>query len=417
MKQARYIWFLAFALLPALQTWAQSDSVASAPTPVLSQPDTLPLPFSPVAATDSLRDAQLRCAALDDSLQQMEATLTRLMDRLDLLQKQKDSLELNNTTYQQTLQEQNRLLEDKITALQEKETLVAEKEQLYKDAVNASSVDRAKLEFELRAKEVGIEAKEAEIALLQRNIDARDSSLKDEKANYARLMEERNRYLRQVDSLRARVVAADMEYIKKQEENKYLAERAKAAEERVAVATNRKKKVRPVQGISMRFYRTPQWDIRLTPESFDGTQTTYHKVVWNRNAGPVEFDYTTGATVMLWDLSRYFNSASRNDTLGRGHELRRFDQQFSYDLSFYVGFGGSNLFKNFYVGPSFRFVDFFYLTVGINVAEYEVLSTGYYEGQVLNPVETLDNIVSKSWLIKPFISLSIDLDFLSYIKK
>ena len=140
-------------------------------------------------------------------------------------------------------------------------------------------------------------------------------------------------------------------------------------------------------------------------------------MIRNRNAGDIEFDFVTGASVMLWDLTKFFDASSRSDTLGGLHELPRFDQKFNYDLGIYVGFGGSNLFKNFYIGPSFRFVDFFYLTVGVNICEYEMLIDGYKAGQSLEPVLTLDDITAKSWLVKPFVSLSIDLDFLSYIKK
>ena len=62
-------------------------------------------------------------------------------------------------------------------------------------------------------------------------------------------------------------------------------------------------------------------------------------------------------------------------------------------------------------------MDFFYLTVGVNICEYEMLIDGYKAGQSLETALTLDDITAKSWLVKPFISLSIDLDFLSYIKK
>ena len=193
--------------------------------------------------------------------------------------------------------------------------------------------------------------------------------------------------------------------MRREEANKYLAERARAAEEKVATATNRKKKVRPIQGVAMRFYRTPAWEIRLNANS--------ERYIANRNAGSIEFDYVTGASVMLWDMTSYFN---------KPHELRtgeipKFDQDFAYDLGFYVGFGGSNLFKNFYAGVSFRFVDFFYLTSGFNIAEYQVLADGYSRGEVLLAGQSIDDITAKAWLMKPFISLSIDLDFLSYIKK
>ncbi len=230
-----------------------------------------------------------------------------------------------------------------------------------------------------------------------------------------KLEAERNYYIHMVDSLRSVVRIAEIEAVRKEEANKYLEERAKAAEARVAEATSRKKKIRPIQGVAMRFYRTPDWEIRLKAGATTGT---YDRYISNRNAGSVEFDYVTGASVMLWDLTKYFN---QSHTLGSDSttapRIRRFDQDFSYDLGFYVGFGGSNLFKNFYAGFSFRFVDFFYLIAGINIAEYQVLKKGYDDGDLIGNSMSIDDVTAKSWLVKPFLALSIDLDFLSYIKK
>ncbi|MBR4505585.1 MAG: hypothetical protein IKP21_02290 [Bacteroidales bacterium] len=224
-----------------------------------------------------------------------------------------------------------------------------------------------------------------------------------------KLEAERNYYIHMVDSLRAIVRIAEIEAVRKEEANKYLAERARAAEEKVAAATNKKKKVRPIQGVAMRFFRTPAWEIRLNANS--------DRYIANRNAGNIEFDYVTGASVMLWDMTRYFNKPHIIGSDSSGHQIRGFDQEFSYDLGLYVGFGGSNLFKNFYAGISFRFVDFFYFTAGFNVAEYQVLAKGYESGQVLLAGQSIDDITAKAWLLKPYLSLSIDLDFLSYIKK
>lgn len=355
-----------------------------------------------------------------DSLQALHDQLARARQRLARLSQLKDSLVVTNDRFQKELEEKNALLEDKIKALQEKELLVAEKEQLYKDALSNSTVDKAKFEADLRAKEASIDAKSHEIEFLQKGIDEKESTLTDQREAYEKLALEKERYRHLVDSLRARVVAADQENIRKQEENKYLLQRAKESEERVAIATNRKKKVRPTQGIAMRFYRTPDWNIRLTPEQDAEGNISYQKQIWNRNAGDIEFDYVTGASVMLWDMSKFFNdSRSKVDSTGKSvlSEIPRFDQQFAYDLGLYVGFGGSNLFKNFYVGPSFRFMDFFYLTVGVNICEYEVLTDDYEDAEILAPGLTLSDITAKSWLVKPFVSLSIDLDFLSYIKK
>ena len=262
--------------------------------------------------------------------------------------------------------------------MQEREALMAEKEKFYKEIFTKSGVDQNKIEAD------------------------------------------RDHYRHLVDSLNNLVRAAELENVRKEEANKYLLQRAKDAEARVAEATNRKKKVRAIQGIAMRFYRTPNWEVRLTPHTTNGAfDGNYVKVLRNRNAGNIEFDFVTGASVMLWDMTKYFNKnieiRNRRDTT-KTYELRKFDQEFAYDLGIYVGFGGSNLFKNFYIGPSFRFVDFFYFTVGVNIAEYNVLVSGYKEGIELK-TETIDDVTAKSWLLKPFLALSIDLDFLSYIKK
>lgn len=263
--------------------------------------------------------------------------------------------------------------------VQEREALMAEKEKFYKEIFTKSGVDQNKIEAD------------------------------------------RDHYRHLVDSLNKLVREAELENVRKEEANKYLKQRALDAEGKVAESTNRKKKVRAIQGIAMRFYRTPNWEVRLNPHttngSFDGT---YDKVLRNRNAGNIEFDFVTGASVMLWDLTKYFNKnieiRNRRDTT-KTYELRKFDQEFAYDLGIYVGFGGSNLFKNFYLGPSFRFVDFFYLTIGVNIAEYNVLVSGYDDGDIIGTSQTIDDVTAKSWLVKPFVAMSIDLDFLSYIKK
>ena len=263
-----------------------------------------------------------------------------------------------------------------IRLLQEKLLLAEEKDQFYKSILSNSGVDKNKLEAD------------------------------------------RDHYRHIVDSLQSKVRECELDNVRKEEANKYLAQRAKDAEGRVAEATNKKKKVRAIQGIAMRFYRTPNWEVRLQPAAEEGK---YDKVLRNRNAGNIEFDFVTGASVMLWDLTQYFNKDHQSRNIGETNiktpELRRFDQDFAYDVGIYVGFGGSNLFKNFYVGPSFRFVDFFYLTVGFNIAEYTVLVSGYKENDAIGTSQTIDDVTAKAWLMKPFVALSIDLDFLSYIKK
>lgn len=362
---------------------------------------------------DSLRMYREQVELLTSQLDSSDVVLATLHRRMRDLVMLKDSLISANDLFQRELQDKNRLMEEQKTAMREKERLVAEKEELYRQALANSTIDKAKWEGELKAKEASIDAKSREISYLQKDIDAKEITLQSQRENYTHLLTEKERYRHLVDSLQKRVNAVELENVRKQEENKYLAQKAKEAEEKAAITLNKKKKVRPIQGIAMRFFRTPQWDIRLTPET-DGTFT---KIIRNRNAGDIEFDFVTGASVMLWDLTDFFNSDPQTDTLSRIREIPRFDQKFNYDLGIYVGFGGSNLFKNFYIGPSFRFVDFFYLTIGLNICEYEVLREEYQPNQTIGAMLTLDDIIAKSWLVKPFISLSIDLDFLSYIKK
>ena len=347
-----------------------------------------------------------------DSSHVVQATMRRRMRELIAL---KDSLVYLNDLYQNELQDKNRLMTEQVAAMQEKERLLAEKEELYRQALTSSTVDKAKWEGELKAKEASIDAKSREIDYLQRDIDAKEVTLRSQRENYEHVLNEKERYRHLVDSLQKRVTAIEIEKIRKDEENKYLQQKAREAEEKAAITLNKKKKVRPIQGIAMRFFRTPDWDTRL---DYDAQNNLRGAVIRNKNAGNIEFDFVTGASVMLWDLSDYFNG-TKKDTLGNPMilpDIRRFDQKFNYDLGIYVGFGGSNLFKNFYIGPSFRFVDFFYLIMGVNVCEYEILTGGYKEGDLLQGV-SLKDITAKSWLVKPFIALSIDLDFLSYIKK
>ena len=121
--------------------------------------------------------------------------------------------------------------------VQEREALMAEKEKFYKEIFTKSGVDQNKIEAD------------------------------------------RDHYRHLVDSLNKLVREAELENVRKEEANKYLLQRAKDAEARVAEATNRKKKVRAIQGIAMRFYRTPNWEVRLQPAEEAGT---YNKVLRNR---------------------------------------------------------------------------------------------------------------------------------------
>ena len=290
----------------------------------------------------------------------------------DTLQNHLDSLALVN----QNLQEQVKQLEHQVERLQEKQQFYEEKESFYKVEM-----------------------------------------MRDLRETNEKLLDEKERYQHLSDSLRLRLNETEKTIIRTNEELKYTQQRAKDAEAKVSAATARKKKVCAIQGIAMKTFRTPSWS--LAPDRIvddEGNVRVGYKIV-NKNGGEVEFDYTAGAYVMLWDLTRKHKTVE-TDTVARKHlDIKKFDQDFSYSLGLYVGFGGSNLFKNFYVGPSFKFLDFFHLTAGINVCEYEMLTGTYQEGDELPAGFSLTDQISKVWKPKPFVSLSFDLDFISYIKK
>ena len=237
--------------------------------------------------------------------------------------------------------------------------------------------------------------------------------MRDLRETNEQLLTEKEKYQRMTDSLRNSLIEAEKTIIRNNEELKYTQQRARDAEAKVNAATNKKKKVCAIQGIAMKTFRTPNWSI--APDKIEDGSIVYRIV--NKNGGDVEFDYTAGAYVMLWDLTKK-RDAIVNDTVSKKHlEIKKFDQDFSYSLGLYVGFGGSNLFKNFYVGPSFKFLDFFHLSAGFNVCEYEMLTGNFQEGDILPVGLSLTDQISKVWKAKPFVSLSFDLDFISYIKK
>ena len=282
-----------------------------------------------------------------------------------------------------------RLLQEAIEKMEQKERFTLEKEDLYK------------------------EAKDKEILYLKNSLKEKEEALRHEKEGNNKLSLERERYLTRSDSLQRRLTEAEKQIIQTNEALKYTQQRAKEAEAKVNAATAKKKKVCAIQGIAMKAFRTPNWSI--APDKTE-EGTVVYKII-NKNGGSVEFDYTAGASVMLWDLTRKEKKQETDSVSPKFLEIKKFDQDFSYSLGLYVGFGGSNLFKNFYVGPSFKFLDFFHFTAGVNVCEYEMLTGVLQEGDNLPPGFSLTDQISKVWKPKPFVSLSFDLDFISYIKK
>lgn len=304
-----------------------------------------------------------------------------------------DTLAKLNEDYRTQLNEKNKLLEEKIRILQEKEILFAEKEQVYKDAISNSNIDKATIEGLVKANNAKIDGKEKEIDLLQKSINEKETYLATKDQNLTKVTQEKEMYYKMADTLRSKLVDAEKQILKINEELKYTKQRAAEAEARIAAATNKKKKVRVIQGIAMRFFPTPDWDIVPKDDGNGG----YENIIINRNSSKVEFDFVTGASVMLYDLTKP-------------------DSKFASDIAVYVGFGGANLFKNFYFGGAYRFLDFFHLSAGVNVAEYTLLAENFNkEGDALKPGWSIQT--TKEWKVTPFVCLSLDLEFLTYMGK
>ena len=370
-----------------------------------------------------LANAQAQLAetkSSSDSIAKMKQIIIKQQQTVESLRKSlrsnirlKDSLLSANSELVHQLDEKNNQLIEKVRLLQDMELRVARSESTYRDSMGNTRVETTRLEGLIKAQEVNIEAKQREVEYLRREMSMRDTEIVNQKANYRRVRNDRDHYLQLSDSLRNELMAAQKIVIQKDEELKYTKKRAEEAEAKINNATNKKKKVRVIQGIAMRFYRTPDWYIRPSKTS----EGNVEYLITNKNSGTVEFDFITGASVMLWDLTPYFHKGKRDTTPSQGVNFKRFDQDFTYDLGIYVGFGGSNLFKNFYVGPSFKFMDFFHFTVGANIAEYKVLAGDYKEGDPLPSGFSIKDQIVDQWKVTLFFALSLDLDFLSYIKK
>lgn len=335
---------------------------------------------------------QLEVESLRKEVVGLNESIDALKNRNKELHLINDTLTVVNNEINKQLSEKNALLEEKIRILQQKEILFAEKEQLYKEAISNSNVDKAKIEGLVEAKNASIVGKDKEISLLQKSINEKENHISTKDMQLKQMSAERDKYFMMSDTLREQLKEAQIVILKREEELKYTKKRAEEAEAKVERATGRKKKVRVIQGLAMHFSPMPDWIIRPRINA----AKEYKNFIENANAGTVDFDLVVGASVMLLDLTKN-------------------GEKFTQDLGIYVGFGGNNLFKNFYLGPSYKFLDFFHLSIGVKMAQYTVLADDYKVGDELPVGWAIPT--AKKWIITPYISLSFDLDFISYIGK
>ncbi len=265
-----------------------------------------------------LSSLRLEIEDLNSQIETLKTNLSVQKERNKELHLINDTLVVVNNEIKQQLSEKNALLEEKIRILQQKEILFAEKEQVYKEAISTSNIDKAKIEGLVEAKNASIEGKDKEISLLQKSINEKETHISTKDAQLRQISEERDRYFNMSDTLREQLKAAQIVIMQREEELKYTRKRAEEAEEKVLTATNRKKKVRVIQGLAMHFAPMPDWVIRPRFNS----NKEYVNIIENANAGAVDFDLVVGASVMLFDLTkpnqRFTQDLGIYDALNKG---------------------------------------------------------------------------------------------------
>lgn len=330
---------------------------------------------------DSLRRDFDELSVQVDQLKQRERELVPLNEALN-----RKIVELGAE-----LHARNLFLEEQIRLQKEKEQLFTEKEQIYKDAVNSSLIDKVKLEGLISARDSRLEGKEREIGLLQQSIDEKNRDIANRNSEIQKIITDKAAADRRIDTLRTTLTETEKNLVRTGEQLKYTELKLKDCENRYSTVTNKKKKTRVVQGFAIKGYRTP--DFALAPKDANNPGVY---VITNNNTSDVEFDYVTGASFMLKDLSKP-NAA------------------LTYDVGFFLGFGGNNLFKNFYLGPNFKLFDVLHVNLGANIREYEALKEGFNVGDKLDAGIAIPT--TKEWKVKPYFGITFDLELLTMIGK
>lgn len=331
-------------------------------------------------------------------LDSVQSEMARLSDRMERLKRRESELVPLNEALNRKITElgaelhaKNNYLEEQLRIEREKEQLFAEKEQIYKEAINSSLIDKVKLEGLISAKDVRLGGKEREIDLLQLSIDEKSRDIQSRNSEIQKIVTDKAMADRRIDTLRTTLTEAEKSLVKTGEQLKYTELKLKDCEGRYATVTNKKKKTRVVQGFAIKGYRTP--DFALAPK--DANNPGLY-VITNNNTSDIEFDFVTGASFMLKDLSKP-------------------DAALTYDMGFFIGFGGNNLFKNFYLGPNFKLFDVLHVNVGINIREYEALKSGFNVGDKLDAGIAIPT--TKEWKVKPYFGVTFDLELLTMIGK
>lgn len=374
---------------------AQSDSIEVQPVT-----DSIPAGLADSLATykymlAGARDHSYRLSRQVDSLavrvSELSSTIEQLKERENELVPLNEALNRKIVELGAELHSKNLYLEEQIRIHKEKEQLFAEKEQIYKEAVNSSLIDKVKLEGQISAKDSRLEGKEREIGLLQQSIDEKNRDINHRNSEIQKIVMEKSAADRRIDTLRTTLTETEKDLVRTGEQLKYSQLKLKDCESRYLTVTNKEKKTRVVQGFTLKGFTTP--DYQLAPK--DANNPGIY-VITNNNTSDVEFDFVTGASFMLIDLTKP-------------------EGNLTYDAGFFIGFGGNNLFKNFYLGPNFKLFDVLHVNIGANIREYSALKQGFNVGDKLDAGVAIPT--TREWKVKPYFGLTFDLDLLTMIGK
>jgi len=354
-----------------------------------SQVDSLNLLIKGYIISNNKQDQQVD--SLRKAIAQIQADMAVAVTKSDTLAQQRLRVKQELLDVKQQMLVISTSLEEKLQLLRDKEFQLSDCQIKLREAQSAASLSQAKLEGKNEVSNTKVEAKDREIAYMQESLKEKDRIIAEKTSELANYYRDKSNSLRIVDSLSRSLNAKELELVKVSERLRIIEGQYNEMVAQKVAAQNKKKKVRFVQGVGLKNYRTP--DYQLAPQSSTSTATY---VITNKNAGNIEFDYVTGVSLSIFDLSKP-------------------EGKYTYDAGLFVGFGGTNLFKNFYISPSFKAFDFFHFLLGINIAEYQQLQSGFNEGDELPPGMSIPTV--KEWKINAFFGMTIDFELLSNIPK
>lgn len=349
---------------------------------------------------NQLRATKLANEKLKSDILKLNQEILNLELNNENLLETNNSLNEKTVELQKSLIEKEELLKKQTQAIEEKEKILAEKEAIYKEAMYSKKIDSLELASLIKAKNIELEGKMKELELLEKDINEKEYSIQNTSTELEVLRSKAEKSESEISILKDENTELKVEITKKEKDIEQLNQEIGFLQKDTTrlkkelnncINKDKKKKVRVVQGIAFKTFRAPQYE--LAPKDVNNTNVY---VINNKNSGNIELDYITGASIKILDINpKKYKEAT--------------------DLSLFIGFGGKDLFKNFYIGPNIMLFNVIHLNTGINIREYEILKSGFSEGDIMplgTPIPT-----NNSWKVNGYLGLTLDLNVFASIAK